>query len=169
MLFELELEFVWNCLLRLGVHRSHVEDASNDVFLLLHEHLESYDERRPLRPWIFAFVFRIASEYRRKQARDARSGEWVEREGGASNPESDAIAREALQLVQAALEAMDLDKRAVFVLHELEDMAAPEISEALGVPLNTVYSRLRLARAEFEKTVKRLRLTGLPTPRDEER
>ncbi len=161
---DLEFDFVWNLLLRLGVRRDDVEDAVNDVFLLLHEHLESYDKTRPRRPWIFAFVFRVASEYRRKQARSSKDGPLQQHASEAPSPEREVLANESLRLVQASLDALDMNKRAVFVLHELEDMAAPEIALALDVPVNTVYSRLRLARAEFDAHLKRLRLTGLPAP-----
>ena len=77
-----------------------------------------------------------------------------------ASPEANALANESLILVQCALDSLDIEKRAVFVLHELEDMAAREIAEALGVRLNTVYSRLRLARLEFERAIRRMQLAG---------
>src|SRR5690606_18000792 len=43
-------------------------------------------------------------------------------------------------------------RRAVFVLTEIEGMTAPEIAEALGCNVNTVYSRLRTARRRFRQT-----------------
>jgi len=57
---------------------------------------------------------------------------------------------EEVRLLHRILDRLDDDKRAVFVLAELEQMTAPEIAEALSVNLNTVYSRLRAARAAFE-------------------
>ena len=58
------------------------------------------------------------------------------------------------------MESVELDCRAVMVMHELEGHSVPHIAEVLGIPLNTAYSRLRLARAEFAKAVARLRPSG---------
>ncbi len=65
--------------------------------------------------------------------------------------------KQALDLLDRALGAIDLDRRAVLVLHEIEQMTAPEIARTLDVPLNTVYSRLRIARVELEQELVRLR------------
>ena len=59
-------------------------------------------------------------------------------------------------MVQAALDQLPMEQRAVFVLHELDEQSAPEVAEALGTPLNTVYSRLRLARERFRAAVEAL-------------
>jgi RNA polymerase sigma-70 factor (ECF subfamily) len=70
--------------------------------------------------------------------------------------QADALARrEALRELDRALAMIDMGRRAVFVLHEIEEMTAPEIAEIVGIPLNTVYSRLRVARAEFEQGLAR--------------
>jgi len=63
------------------------------------------------------------------------------------------LRREQLSRLDAALETIDVGRRAVLVLHEIEEMTAPEIAEVLGIPLNTVYSRLRVARAELEQAL----------------
>ena len=54
-------------------------------------------------------------------------------------------------------DAIDVGRRAVLVLHEIEEMTAPEIAESLSLPINTVYSRLRLARQEFAAAAARHR------------
>jgi len=59
-----------------------------------------------------------------------------------------------------ALEELDLDRRAVFVMHDIDGHVMPDIAAALGVPLNTAYSRLRLARADFAAAVERVRGGG---------
>jgi RNA polymerase sigma-70 factor (ECF subfamily) len=64
---------------------------------------------------------------------------------------------EALGVAHRALEAMEIDRRAVFLMHEVDGFSIPEVAEALAVPLNTAYSRLRLARDEFRERVRRLR------------
>jgi RNA polymerase sigma-70 factor (ECF subfamily) len=63
-------------------------------------------------------------------------------------------------MVLAALDALDQDKREVFVAIEIEEHSGPEVAEALGVSVNTVYSRLRLAREEFTTALRRKRKTG---------
>jgi len=80
----------------------------------------------------------------------------------ASTPESEerASREEKRALVAAVLEALSMDQRAVFVLHDLEERAVPEIATMLGIPLNTAYSRLRLAREQFAAAVRRLQLRG---------
>ena len=67
----------------------------------------------------------------------------------APGPHEIATQAEAVRLVDQLLEALDDEKREVFVLAELEQMTAPEIAAALAIPVNTVYSRLRMAREEF--------------------
>ena len=64
------------------------------------------------------------------------------------------------RLLLEALAALDADRRAVFVMHELDELSAPEIAETLAIPLNTVYSRLRIARERFNVAVERIRARG---------
>jgi RNA polymerase sigma-70 factor (ECF subfamily) len=72
-------------------------------------------------------------------------------------PQTEVIARrEALDRLDAALESIEVGRRAVLVLHEIEEMTAPEIANVLSIPLNTVYSRLRVARAELEASLARM-------------
>jgi RNA polymerase sigma-70 factor (ECF subfamily) len=67
-----------------------------------------------------------------------------------------------LSLARSALETLELGRRAVFILHALDECPMPEVARALGLPLNTAYSRLRLARADLALAVRRLRLKGEP-------
>jgi RNA polymerase sigma-70 factor (ECF subfamily) len=73
------------------------------------------------------------------------------------SPDAQLAESEARAMLMKALDGLDLDRRAVFVMHELDEVAAPEIAAALAVPLNTVYSRLRLARADVAASIRRLR------------
>lgn len=70
--------------------------------------------------------------------------------------------RQAQHLVHRALDVLDLDKRAVFVLHDLDDTPIPEIARALGIAEGTAYSRLRAARSEFTAAVRRAQLGRRP-------
>lgn len=156
-LFDMHAGYVWNTLRRLGVPTSDLEDMTHEVFLRVYTRLEDYDPSRPVRPWLFAFAFRVASLTRRKAyRRKETSGEPDLTLHPGPLPEEQLLRDERRRLVLAALQGIALERRAVFVLHELDETPMPEIAAALGIPVNTAYSRLRVARAEFAAAVKRL-------------
>lgn len=155
-IYERELTYVWSTLRRLGVRAADLEDASHEVFVVVQRRLADYDESRALRPWLFGIAYRIASEFRRRTKRQSE----VELEDVATQHslQDDALGRaQDRALILTALEAVEIDRRAVFILHDIDGTAVPEIAHSLGIPLNTAYSRLRLARAEFAKAVMKLR------------
>jgi len=156
-IFEHEFDYVWNTLRRLGVPPRDLEDLTHEVFVAVHRQLPHYDSSRPLRPWLFAFGFRIASDYRRRAHNRLEILEENDVADAAPAADAQLAAREDRALVAAALDTLDLDRRAVFVLHQLDECPVPEIAASLGIPLNTAYSRLRLAREQFAKAWKRLR------------
>jgi RNA polymerase sigma-70 factor (ECF subfamily) len=145
---------VWRLLRRLGVTLAQLDDATQDVFLVVHRKLAGFDPRAPIRSWVFAIAVRVASDYRRRALR------------GRTEPFDDAIAhatadvtpsparlcelQESVEQLHEILGELDDKKRTVFVLSELEQLSAPEIASVLGVNLNTVYSRLRSAKDSFE-------------------
>jgi RNA polymerase sigma-70 factor (ECF subfamily) len=156
-IFEAEFDYVWNTLRRLGVHEADIEDQVHELFLRVHRQLARYDRTRPLRPWLFAFAVRITAEYRRL-ARNRReiSGLPQELEDPAPGAE-DQLARVELQSqVLRALDTIDADRRAVFVAVDIDGHSGPEVAASLQIPLNTVYSRLRLARDDFAAALRRL-------------
>ena len=152
-----ELGYVWNTLRRLGVQDRDIEDLCHDVFVVVFRNLAAYDTRRPIRPWLFGIAFRVASDYRRS-ARHRREIPGTTREMPCPSPPADEVMlrRERQRLVVRALEELELDRRAVFVMHDIDGHVMPDIAAALGAPLNTCYSRLRLARADFAAAVRRL-------------
>lgn len=162
VLFERECSYVVASLRRLGVQERDLEDVAHEVFVAIHRRLGEYDPARPLRPWIFAFAYRFASDYRklarhrRERIEDTVGDEVDEAEG----PEARIDAARARALVIQALDALDLDKRAVMVMHEIDGVPIPEVATALGIPLNTAYSRLRLAREQFAQAARRLQARG---------
>jgi RNA polymerase sigma-70 factor (ECF subfamily) len=159
-LFRAEFRYVWTSLRRLGVPPRDLEDVAHEVFLEVHRHLPRYDPRRPARPWLFAFAVRFASDYR-KQARVRREGlgEVVDTADPSAPPDAGLERREAREIVAEALGAVEIGRRAVFILFELDEVPMPEIAESLGLPVNTAYSRLRLARDEFAAAVRRIQRT----------
>lgn len=159
--FADHFDYVWHALRRLGVREADLEDITHDVFLAVLRKLDEYDPARPLRPWLFGFAFRFASDYRdRAQHRREVFAEPLEPPDARPTALERVLENEALAVARGALEQLELGRRAVFILHELDECAMPEVAEALGIPLNTAYSRLRLARADLAATVRRLRLRG---------
>ena len=156
-IFEAELSYVWTSLRRLGVHSRDLEDVAHEVFLRAYENLHRYDTSRPIRPWLFAFAFRFASDYRRL-ARHRTELYGDDEPGRSKDPDAEEalVQRQREELVATALEAIDLERRAVFILHELDEEPMPAVVETLGIPLNTGYSRLRVAREEFTTALRRL-------------
>jgi len=157
-IFQAELGYVWGTLRRLGVSERDAEDIAHDVFLRVYEKLGAYDPSRPLRPWLFGFAFRAASDYRRL-ARHRVEVMGAEQDAPSLKPSADAeLARaEDVALIAQALEAIDLERRAVLIAYEIDECPMKDIAEALEIPVFTAYSRLRVAREELEKHVARLR------------
>ncbi|HEY8038518.1 MAG TPA: sigma-70 family RNA polymerase sigma factor [Polyangiaceae bacterium] len=156
--FEREFDYVWTSLRRLGVQARDAEDVAQDVFVHVYRRLDDYDPARPLRPWLFAFAFRCASDWRRLARHRVEVGDDPDRRAGSSLAADDAIARtEDRALVLRALERVELERRGVFILYELDECPMKEIAETLGIPLFTAYSRLRVARQEFTAAVRVLR------------
>jgi RNA polymerase sigma-70 factor (ECF subfamily) len=158
-LFRAEFPYVSRTLRRLGVRAGDLDDKAHDVFVAVYQHRSEYDPGRPVRPWLFGFAFRMASDYGRSA--------WRRRAVYDDTAEPAAVVPDVAQrlddernwdVVLAALDTLDLDRRAVFVLSDIDAVASAEIAATLSIPLGTVYSRLRLARADFTAAVTRLRL-----------
>jgi RNA polymerase sigma-70 factor (ECF subfamily) len=153
--FEREFDYLCCTLRRLRVPDSDVEDLAHEVFLIMYRRWEAYDRSCPLRPWLFGIAFRVAATHRRRGRREMTqpSPEVVDLSPGADHA---VAARQARSIVLAALEHVPLARRAVFVMHYLDDAPMREVAAALSIPLFTAYSRLRKARKEFEAAVKSL-------------
>jgi RNA polymerase sigma-70 factor (ECF subfamily) len=158
-LYDEHFSFVWRSLRRLGICESDVPDAMQDVFLVVHRRLAEFEGRSKMSTWIFGICYRVASD-RRKAARRV-SLESSDEEGLDAPDERVDIAaeterRQGLRTLEALLDEMPLEQRAVFTLFELECMTGEDIAQTLEVPLGTVYSRLRLARDTFRRSTARL-------------
>ena len=161
-IFELEAAYVSRTLRRLGVAPADVEDMAHEVFLAVHRQLATFDRSRPLKPWLFGFAFRVASHYRRGAGRSDRPAptEPPEVADPAVGADESLEREERRQLVLRALEEIEIERRAVFVMYELDGIAVPEIAATLGIVPATAHSRLRLARQDFAKAIQRLRARG---------
>ena len=157
--YDAHVDFVWRNLRRLGVAESDIEDRTQEVFVVAYRRFHEFEDRgHGPRAWLFQIVLRVASDarrHRRRHPEDADGGDATTH-ATIEPPQAEAVARrEALDRLDCALEAIEVGRRAVLVLHEIEEMTAPEIANVLSIPLNTVYSRLRVARAELEASLAR--------------
>jgi RNA polymerase sigma-70 factor (ECF subfamily) len=146
-------EYVWRSLARLGVPYRDIEDLTQEVFLTVHHRLGSFDPTRPLKPWLFGIAFNVMRAHKRL----ARH-RYEQAEGDVERGEVDARHRalEAVRVVHTALKELEPERRAVFIMYELDGLDAQAIADELGIPRNTVYSRLRVAREEFTRAVEKL-------------
>jgi len=144
---------------RLGIREADVDDAAQKVFCVALRREPAIVHGRE-RAFLFSTALHVAADTRRAQA---RGREVCDEEALANvvqpqaDPERLVDQKRAREMLDDVLDASDDDLRVVFVLAELEELTAPEIAALLGVPLGTVASRLRRAREEFNKGVKRLR------------
>jgi RNA polymerase sigma-70 factor (ECF subfamily) len=162
-LYDAHFAFVWRVLRHLGVPAAQLDDAAQEVFIVVHRRLPEFEGRAAATTWLFTIARRVARDQRERAARqpaapaadlDARLGALT---ALAAGPHEQLARQEAARAIEGFLAGLDDDKREVFVLAELEQLPAPAIAEALGVNLNTVYSRLRAARERFEQLLERRR------------
>jgi RNA polymerase sigma-70 factor, ECF subfamily len=156
-LFEAELPYVLTTLRRLGVQPRDVADLAQEVFVTVHGLLDDYDDSRPPRPWLFAIAYRIA---RRHGALVRHTREIAaERDVADAAPLADARleSEETKAAVRRALDQIDLPRRSVLILCDLDGLSVPDAATTLGIPLNTAYSRLRRAREELTTSLQKLR------------
>lgn len=152
-IYRAHQRFVWRSLARLGTADVLLPDAVHDVFMVVARRLREFEHRASIKTWLFAICMRVARATRRDFAREQRRRERLESvQVAPAQPHAQADAARALRDM---LQQLDENKRAVFIMVELEEMTAPEIAEALSIKTATVYSRLRLARAELERIVHR--------------
>lgn len=154
-IYREHVDFVVRIARQLGAPPAHVEDIVHDVFLVVHRRLADLDPGASVRSWLFGITKRVVLHHLRWAGRAARREQHAPAPQPALGPEDDVARRQAARAVEACLAELSEPQRMVFVLADLEEMSAPEIAEALGVNLNTVYSRLRLARRHFERALAR--------------
>lgn len=159
--YEAHFGYVWKSLARLGVPEHERRDLTQDVFAVVFRQLARFDPRRPVKPWLFGITFRTALDFRRRRTLSTEPYTGERHGLGSTSVVHDldeSIAhRQGLALIDKFLATLSDEQRAVFVLHDIDGVTVPDIAHALEVPLNTAYSRLRLARGAFEAFVARER------------
>ena len=155
-IFSENAPFVWRALRRLGVDEADVEDVCQDVFMVAHRKLPSFEHRSSIRTWIYGICVRVAADFRRRARRRYERVTDTPPEQPVPPSQIETLSdREGRAILDRALSKLDADKRAVFVLFELEELPMAEIAEAVGCPLQTAYARLYAARKQVEAGLRR--------------
>jgi len=161
-LYREHFRFVWRTVRRLGVEDAVMDDVVQEVFLVVHRRLGDFEGRSSMKTWLYGIVRRVTADHRRTLRRkpalgtdDAPAAGLNLARGDEADPEASAEQAERVRLLHRLLAELDEDKGEVFILAELEGLTLAEIAEALDVNANTVASRLRAARREFEAALDR--------------
>ena len=149
--------YVWRLCRRLGLTESDADDAAQQVFITASRRASDIRPGRE-RAFLYGVAVNVVQKSRHLQARRRESTEVdldaLEREFPSLDELTDQ--REARKLLDALLDAMELELRVVFALYEIEELTVAEIADTLGVPLGTAASRLRRAREDFSARLARL-------------
>ena len=147
--------FLWRSLQRLGVRSPDLEDVMQEVLLVVHRRAASFDPSRSrVTTWLFGICLRVARGYQRRQRRRREStAATAPEQCSADTPETELHRRDAQRRLLAALDTMSVEKRATFVLFELEGLSCSGIAELMGVPPGTVHSRIHAARDIFKRAL----------------
>jgi RNA polymerase sigma-70 factor (ECF subfamily) len=160
-LVEEHYDFIWRLLARLGVASPEVDDAAQQVFMVLVSREQLSIKPGSERAFLYGVALRVAKEFRRHARSSGQAlseaEEVVDRE---SDVEVIAERSRARQKLDRILDQMPDKLRVAFILFELEDMSVPEIAVLLEIPAGTAASRLRRARALFQAAVVELRARG---------
>jgi len=162
-LYEEHLDFVWRAACRLGIDAADADDVAQEVFFIAHRRLRDFEGRASAKTWLFRILYHVVQHHFRSHARKHRHLQSGSADpdhlpdAQAAGPAESAEQAEALRVLDRLLAQLEEGRRAVFVLAEIEQLTATEIAEAIGINVNTVYSRLRVARQEFESALARHR------------
>ena len=152
-LYEEHFAAVWRLLQAIGVMRSSLDDAVQDVFLAAYRQLGTFEARSSIRTWLCGIACHVAANHRRREQRKGGLA-LLDQEAWAAvgpGPLEQLEQTRAWVIVRAFLESLDERKRTAYVLSRVEGLTAPEIAQALHIPLNTVYSRLHAAEIALEQ------------------
>ena len=169
-LFRAHGSFVAGFLCRLGVDRSDLHDAVQEVFLIAHRCGGFTVGQAQPTTWLAEIALRVVSGQRRTLRRRAkRESVAAPDEADLATPFDALASHELRNRIDQALDTLSLEHRTVFILFEIEEESCESIAAGLGVPIGTVYSRLHAARDRFRKAYERLTTDAAPKPRTAQR
>jgi RNA polymerase sigma-70 factor (ECF subfamily) len=151
---------VWRSLRHLGLAEADVEDGVQDVFVIVHARLATFEHRARITTWIYGICIHVA-QARRRRAHVRRELPTDPRDMPVDETQLARVdeayeRREAEELLDDILDTLPIEQRAVFTLFELEGRTCEEIAQLCAIPIGTVYSRLRLSREAFKRVSARL-------------
>ena len=157
-IYDAHADFVWLSLQRLGVDPADMDDVAQEVFMVVHRRLDSFDRNTRITTWLFGICLRVAANHRRgrRLRREVLAGDATDdRPSTLAAADDLLVRREERHVAEWALGQLDMEKRATFVMFEVESLSCEEIAKIMNVPIGTVYSRLHTARRQLEKVVAR--------------
>ncbi|WP_394844265.1 RNA polymerase sigma factor [Pendulispora brunnea] len=158
-LYDNEVHFIHRNLRRLGVREEDVEDRAQEVFVVAHRRFAEFvDHGYGARSWLFQIALRVAADarrHRRRHPEDADGGEAMALLTVSAEQTGAVTRRERLARLDVALSTIPLERRAVLVLYEIEEQPVSEIARTFEISESLVYNRLRTARGELERALKR--------------
>jgi RNA polymerase sigma-70 factor (ECF subfamily) len=143
---------------RLGLHPDEVEDVAQEVFAIAFRELSRVRPDAP-KAWLFRLTSnRVHDRHRRRRVREAFARLFGRETRGTETltPEATLLQRDAEERVRGILARMSQRKREVFVLFEIEEIPGAEIARQLGIPVDTVWTRLHHARRDFVRLGRKL-------------
>jgi len=151
--------YVYQALLRYGVPTRDCADLVHEVFIVVARNLETYRREGLITTWLHGIARRVAAAYRRKaQTRREVLTDAPLYAARSLDCPFECLARvQARRWVAQILDGMSPEQRTAYQLFEVHGMTGQEIADHLGVPLQTVFSRLRRARAVYDRHVLRIR------------
>ncbi|WP_437590007.1 sigma-70 family RNA polymerase sigma factor [Sorangium sp. So ce1000] len=159
--YQTLLPYVLAVLWRVGVASRDLHDVAHEVFLVVHRRLKDHDPRLSLKPWVAGISAHVALRHL-QLARNQREllaldgAEPVELADPGLDAERRVAQAETQRIVRELIQRIERERRAVFVLYDLEGSDMRDIAQTLQIPVNTAWDRLRRARSEFTAAVKRL-------------
>lgn len=154
-IYDEYVDFLWRAAAGLGVPTDVREDIVQEVMLVVHRRLDQFERRSSLKTWLFGILYNVVANYRRGVRRKGPTVEIPESLHSPGDPQSAAIDREDLRFVQAFLNELPDEPRAVFVAFFLERLSAPETAQATGLSIETVYTCVRTLKRRFRAALTR--------------
>lgn len=155
-LFHQHLDFVWRIARTAGLPPDDADDVAQEVFLVVHRRLHTFQAGRSMRAWLWGITRNVALQHLRAHTRREHYQSAAPPPPPIRDPDVSYELRQAAELMQQFLDRLDVDKCIVFMLADVEGLTAAEIADALAIPIGTVFSRLRAARLKLDEYTQRL-------------
>ena len=153
--FDREIDYIFMTLKRLGAAPHEVEDLAQEIFVVLYRHWTTLDTDRPIRPYLFGVAFRILCAHDRRRRREVLCAD-VDAYDGTLSPEGSLQSKQSVALLMAALQNLPMPRRAVVVMHDLDEVPIADVARSLAITRFGAYARLRKGRRELATAVRRL-------------